>query len=167
MVLNDCRQLPQASPLLVLSKVFDLGCWLLTAIISHFDRQLLGNKLSFTLCSIHILFKSNKFHKFWMSYDFRSRCNKNWWNWAQTQTDRPPLGRLDWHPWRSCHILDLGAKWHTHNASESWIECRFDWMDRKACTRIKGPTTQRELMFKSVTLEQSQASRHNIGGMDG
>jgi len=44
---------------------------LLMAIISRFDRQLLGNEMSFTLCSIHILFNSNKFHKFWMSFDFR------------------------------------------------------------------------------------------------
>jgi len=43
----------------------------LTAIISHFDRQLLGNNMSFTLCSIHILFISNEFHKFWMSCNFR------------------------------------------------------------------------------------------------
>ena len=34
---------------------FDQSGSMLTAIISHFDRQLLGNKLSFTLCSIHIL----------------------------------------------------------------------------------------------------------------
>ena len=38
---------------------------LLTAIISHFDRQLLENKLSLAACSIHILPISNKFHKFW------------------------------------------------------------------------------------------------------
>ena len=38
---------------------------LLTAIISHFDRQLLGNKLSFAPCSIHILPNPNKFHKLW------------------------------------------------------------------------------------------------------
>ena len=34
----------------------DRDRYVLTAIISHSDRQLLGNKLSFTLCSIHILF---------------------------------------------------------------------------------------------------------------
>ena len=38
---------------------------LLTAIISHFDRHLLGNKLRLALCSIHILPISNKFHEFW------------------------------------------------------------------------------------------------------
>jgi len=32
---------------------------LLTAIISHFDRQLLRNKLSFTPCSVHISLISN------------------------------------------------------------------------------------------------------------
>ena len=70
---------------------------MLTAIISHFDRQLLGNKMSFTLCSIHILLISNKFHKFWMSFDFRSRCTKNEQIWAKTQADRPLLGRPAWH----------------------------------------------------------------------
>ena len=45
---------------------------LLTAIISHFDHQLLGNKISFTPCSIHILLISNKFHKFWMSCGCRN-----------------------------------------------------------------------------------------------
>ena len=43
----------------------------LTAIISHFDHQLLGNKMSFTPCSVHILLISNKFQKFWMSCAFR------------------------------------------------------------------------------------------------
>ena len=36
---------------------------LLTATISHFDHQLLGNKLSLAPCSIHILLNPNKFHK--------------------------------------------------------------------------------------------------------
>ena len=49
---------------------FKLG-GVLTAIISHFDRQLLGNNMSFTPYSIHILLISNKFHKFWMSCAFR------------------------------------------------------------------------------------------------
>ena len=40
---------------------------LLTAIISYFDRQLLGNNMSFTPCSIHILLIPNKCNKFWMS----------------------------------------------------------------------------------------------------
>ena len=45
-------------------KKFKLG-GVLTAIIFHFDHQLLGNKLSLALCSIHILPISNKFHKLW------------------------------------------------------------------------------------------------------
>ena len=44
----------------------------LTAIIFHFDRQLLGNKTSFTPCSIYILLISNKFDKFWMSCGCRN-----------------------------------------------------------------------------------------------
>jgi hypothetical protein len=41
--------------------------------------------MSFTLCSIHIFFISNEFYKFWMSFDFRSRCTKNGQIWAKTQ----------------------------------------------------------------------------------
>ena len=49
----------------------------LTAIISRFDRQLLGNKLSFAPCSMYILFNSNKFHKFWMSCACRNSLSKD------------------------------------------------------------------------------------------
>ena len=51
--------------------------WPLTAIIFYFDHQLLGNKMSFALCSIHILLISNEFHKFWMSWDCRRLYAKN------------------------------------------------------------------------------------------
>ena len=78
------------------SKSLSLG--VLTAINSHSSHQLLGNKMSFTLCFIHILFISNEFHKFLMSYDFRSRCTKNGQNWAKTQADRPLLVQPAWHP---------------------------------------------------------------------
>ena len=44
---------------------------LLMVILNCFDRQLLEKKMSFTLYSIYILFNSNKFHKFWMSYTCR------------------------------------------------------------------------------------------------
>ena len=54
-----------------------LDIWVLTAIISHFDRQLLGNKLSFAPCFMHILFDSNKFHKFWMSCACRNPLSKD------------------------------------------------------------------------------------------
>ena len=36
------------------------------------------------------------------------------------------------------------------SASESWIGCRFNRMDRKACTSIKGPTIQCKDMSKSA-----------------
>ena len=107
------------------------------------------NKLSFTLCSIHILIISNEFHKFWMSSDFMWTCAKIGRKWVKTQADQPLLGRPAWHPWRQCHVFDPEAKLHSHNASESWIERRFDRMDRKSCTRIKRPTTQWELVSKS------------------
>ena len=54
--------------------------------------------MSFTPCSNHILFISNEFHKFWMSFDFRNKCTKIEQNWAKTQADRPRLGRPAWHP---------------------------------------------------------------------
>ena len=47
--------------------------------------------MSFTLYSIHILFISNEFHKFWMSYDFRSRCTKIEQNLAKTLAGLAPL----------------------------------------------------------------------------
>jgi len=56
----------------------------LTAINSHSSRQLFGNNMGFTLCSIHILFISNEFHEFWMSFDYRSRCTKNEQKWAKS-----------------------------------------------------------------------------------
>ena len=58
------------------SPAHDLRRWLLMAIISYFDRQLLRNKLSFAPSSIHILPNPNKFHKFWMSSDFGRTCAK-------------------------------------------------------------------------------------------
>ena len=69
----------------------------MTAIISHSSSQLLGNKTSFTLYSIHILFISNEFHMFWMSSDCRNRCTKNEHKWAKPQADWPLLGRPAWH----------------------------------------------------------------------
>ena len=65
--------------------------------------------MSFTLCSIHILFNSNKFHKFWMSFDFRRTHAKRGRIWVKTQADRPILGRLAWHPYTPSHDFDLGA----------------------------------------------------------
>jgi len=62
----------------------------LTAIISRFDRQLLGNKLSFAPCSMHILFDSNKFHKFWMSCACRNPLSKD------HQMGKPPLPEAKW-----------------------------------------------------------------------
>ena len=59
----------------------------MTIIISRFDRQLLGNKLSFAPCSMHILFDSNKFHKFWMSCACRNSPSKDGRNKRKT---RPP-----------------------------------------------------------------------------
>ena len=82
---------------------------MLTAIISHFDRQLLRNKMSFTLCSIHILFNSNNFHKFWMSFDFRRTHAKRGRIWVKTQADQPILGRPAWHPYTPSDDFDPGA----------------------------------------------------------
>ena len=51
---------------------FKLGGGVLTAIISHFGHQLIGNNMSLKPCSMHILFISNKCNKFWMSYGCRN-----------------------------------------------------------------------------------------------
>ena len=60
---------------------------MLTAIISHFDRQLLGNKLSFAPCSMNILFDSNKLHMFWKSCACRNPLPKDGRNQRKS---RPP-----------------------------------------------------------------------------
>ena len=65
------------------------------AIISRSDRQLLGsNNLSFALCSMHILFDSNKFHKFWMSCACRNRLPHDGRN--QRKSRLPGTFRADW-----------------------------------------------------------------------
>ena len=89
---------------------------LLTTINLHSSCQLLGNNTSFTLRSIHILFISNEFHKFWMSFDFRNKCAKNGQNWAKTQAGRPLLGRPAWHSHKHHHVFDPEAMWHEYNA---------------------------------------------------
>ena len=61
---------------------------------SRSDRQLLGNKLSFALCSMHILFYSNKFHKFWMSCACRDPLSKDGRN--QRKSRPPGTFRADW-----------------------------------------------------------------------
>ena len=66
------------------TQVVDILRTLLTAIILHFDRQFLRNRLRFTLYSIHMLFISNKFYEFWMSCDCRSRYTKIEAKWEKT-----------------------------------------------------------------------------------
>ena len=55
------------------------------------------------------------------------------------------------------------------SASELRIGCHFDRMDRKACTRIKGPTTQCKDMSKSAIHfpGRSQVSTRNVGATEG
>jgi len=72
--------------------------------------------MSFTLYSIHILFISNKFHKFWMSSDCRNKCTKNEHKWAKSQADRPLLGRPAWHLQKHGPSFNLVAMRHTHKA---------------------------------------------------
>ena len=72
--------------------------------------------MSFTLCSIHILFISNEFHKFKMSFDFRNKCTKNEQNWAETQADRPLLGQPAWHLQEPGPGFDPVAMRHIHEA---------------------------------------------------
>jgi len=55
------------------------------------------------------------------------------------------------------------------SVSEPRIGCRFDRMDRKACTRIKGPTTQCKDTSKSAIHfpGRSQVSTRNVGATEG
>ena len=55
------------------------------------------------------------------------------------------------------------------NVSEPRIRRRFDRMDRKSCTRIKGPTIQRKAISKSAIHlpGRSQASTCNIDATEG
>jgi hypothetical protein len=55
------------------------------------------------------------------------------------------------------------------SVSKPRIGCRFDRMDRKACTRIKGPTIQRKDLSKSAIHlpGRSQASTSNVGAIEG
>ena len=66
---------------------------MLMAIISHFNSQLIGNKLSFTLCYMHILLISNAFHKFWMSCGCIIKYIKNEAKWTK-YPGRPASPRL-------------------------------------------------------------------------
>jgi hypothetical protein len=85
-----------------------------------------------------------------MSFDFRRICTKNGRIWVTTQADWPLLGRPAWHPYTCCHVFNPGAMWHEYNASESWIGCQFDQMDRKSLAWIKRPTSQLKPTCKSV-----------------
>jgi hypothetical protein len=125
---------------------------LLTAINSHSSRQLLGNKMSFTICSIYILFISNEYHQFWMSFDFRSRYTKNGQLWAKTQAGRPgtPEGKvpasIQWQydtiimPWVEDWISvwsdgskGLHKEQRTHNSVPTWVQDSDPptWQDHK------------------------------------
>jgi len=55
------------------------------------------------------------------------------------------------------------------SVSEPRIGRRFDRMDQKACTRIKGPTIQRKDLSKSAIHlpGRSQASTSNVGATEG
>ena len=55
------------------------------------------------------------------------------------------------------------------NVSEPRIGCRFDRMDQKACTRIKGPTIQcKDMSMLAIHLPgRSQAYICNVGAMEG
>ena len=66
------------------------------------------------------------------------------------------------------HLQSWGIVMNS-SVSEPRIGRRFDRMDRKACTRIKGPTIQRKDMSKSVIHlpGRSQASTSNVGATEG
>ena len=122
---------------------------MLTAIISHFDRQLLGNKMSFTPCSIHILFISNKFHKFWMSCDSRRQYTKNEPKLGKTQAGRPSTFTMC-APSSVQEQRDMCTKPLNQGLQVGLIK----WTERPS-TWIEGPTcsTYQDLLDRSTTME--------------
>ena len=89
--------------------------------------------MRFTLCSIHILFNSNEFHEFWMSFDFRRIHAKRGRIWAKTQDDRPILGRPAWHPHTHCHVFDPGAMSCTQVSLSRGLDVGLiEWTERLA-----------------------------------
>ena len=85
----------RASALALLEYKKSLSLGVLTAIISHFDRQLLGNKLSLAPCSIHILSNPNKF----TSFGGLRGCAGLWSEYARNNT-----------------------KWSIYKDGETWIQ---------------------------------------------
>ena len=82
------------------------GRWVLTATISHSDRQLLGNKLSFCTMFHANLFYSNKLHKFWMSCLCRRSQSKDGRKRRKTRPRGP--NRASWpdtSTYRSASLL--------------------------------------------------------------
>ena len=66
------------------------------------------------------------------------------------------------------HLQSRGIVMNS-SVSEPRIGRRFDRMDRKACTRIKGPTIQRKDLSKSAIhlTGRSQASTSNVVATEG
>ena len=77
----------------------------LTDVISRFGRQLLGNKSSFTLYSIHILFNFNKVHK----------CH---WQVGCWRLPTSPPGKQQWRP--QTPILGGSILWTTNESASAW-----------------------------------------------
>jgi hypothetical protein len=74
-----------------MSKSLSLGvCWL--PLKHTLSVNFSGINQSFAPCSIHILFKLIKFHKFWMSCECSNKCTKNEANW---ENPRPTSLALD------------------------------------------------------------------------
>ena len=84
----------------------------------------------------------------------------------------PKLGKIGKKPWPRLHTLprlrSRGNVMHS-NVSEPRIGRQFDRMNRKACTRIKGPTIQCKDMSKSAIhlLGRSQAYKCNVSVTEG
>ena len=124
-------------------------CSLLTAIISHFGRQLLGNNMSFTPCSMHILLISNKCNKFWMSCGCRRLYTENHEKWAKTQAGRPGTST-------KCAPSSVQERRYmfTKSLNRGLQVGLMKWTERPS-TWIKGPTcsTYPDLLGRSTTMD--------------
>ena len=117
--------------------------------------------MSFTLCSIHVIFISNEFHEICMSSDCRSRCTKNEQKWVKTQAEQPLLGRPAWHLWIHSPGFDPVAMWHSHNALSRGLGLRLIRWTKRHRHESKNPqdSTRSSVNQWSISLDKIQAWR--------
>ena len=107
--------------------------------------------MSFALCSIHILFNSNEFHEFCMSFDSRNRYTKNRQKKEKTQADRPLLGRPAWHLYKPCHVFDPG----TLSSTQVYLSQGLDVGLIECTERLAQESKDPQLSAKTCPSQQS------------